>query len=282
MRRVLDRPQPRHGRPGLDSSTTQSSNTTIAESPVAFQDRRPPASHFQAKDGPDQHECRGLSVAPGESSTEKPRQSRRSRHTCRGVTLILRQGHRVKAAWQPDRTWDCPGCRVWLVQTRVEHYTACAGDRPLVVRRLASSSWPSAQRALNRAGAQYVRVPQPDGMVLVIATTGPGAPVADLWALLTRALAAKPTGARVTSSPDWAYSSAPRAAAAPWLVIGVSPRRIAEVVAAAQRLHLYLRPLPGLLEAHELTALTAELRFEIGMRWTDLEQRFVTRSRWAA
>jgi hypothetical protein len=167
------------------------------------------------------------------------------------------------------------------VQQKVDHWTACAAGSSMVARTIAAGSWSAVQRKLNRLGAKCIRVPRPDGRLLVLATAGPGEPVRNLTGVLTRALEEMPVGGRASSSQAWALSQA-QEHREEWELVGVTYLPVDQVVEEAKRLGVYVGPLPGVFEEHELAAVTSRLVLAIGMRRADRARWWATQGGLAA
>jgi hypothetical protein len=190
------------------------------------------------------------------SSTYSPQRSRgkqgqdRSQIACGRVMLLadLRHpGQMVAVRLACDRK-ACPSCGPRLRRELAEHYTAKIGHLPVTSRMIQRSAWPTLAKRLQRAGADYVRIPQPGRTYLVLATIGPGNVVDDVHEVLTGAFRAMPNDrAHVTSSRDWALrrkthgqlgSEQPR-----WELIGNAAVPYPQVIKAALKLGLHRRAL---------------------------------------
>jgi hypothetical protein len=145
----------------------------------------------------------------------------------------------------------CPDCGPRRRRQLAEHYTAAIGTTPVVRWTVARSAWKTTAGRLQRAKADYVRIPGPAGMFVVYATSGPGQPVANPRRLLARDFDLMPSDrAHATSSRAWAMTSAKPAAggkasggkaeATPrWELLGHARVTLPQVIAAAKDLGLY-------------------------------------------
>ena len=159
-----------------------------------------------------------------------------------GRTMLLRSRtdpHEGAAVRMFCKRKACPDCGPRKRAELTRHYVAMATLRPLVARTIARSSWATVAKRLQRAGASYVRIPQPQGRYLVLATAGPGEPVSDPQAAIGAAFEAMPADtAHVTSSRDWALTSTRPAAAAVdrpgrWEVLSAASVSYREVIRQA-------------------------------------------------
>jgi hypothetical protein len=216
----------------------------------------------------------------------KLRQTPRSEHTCPGYWKYSPHARdpRWKAQWRPSRSWDCPACRQWLIDRDVTHTLSKIDGRPVWATTIAADAWrsryASMARAAKRAGQplEYQRIPQPGGLVLVIASTGTGAPIptADLPALLVAAYSDKPSDTQVTASKSWQLHQ-PKPPAQPdqrprdgWLPPAlIGTHTAADLVRVAKRHDAYIGTLPDQYEAHELARLTSSMILALGLRRID-------------
>jgi len=125
----------------------------------------------------------------------------------------------------------------------VRHYSVAISDA-LVFRRVVSpTAWRSVGAKLRRAEHQYLRIPAPDGQVVVYTTAwtwGDTIEVADLPAALAADFAVTPAGGRVTSSKAWARSPVATRGDGRWTLLGLSKVPLVAVVQHAKDLGLYV------------------------------------------
>jgi hypothetical protein len=214
-------------------------------------------------------------------------QTPRSEHTCPGYWKYSPHSRdtRWRAQWRPSRSWDCPACREWLVDRDVTHILGKIDGRPVWATTITAEAWrsryASMSRAAKRAGQplEYQRIPQPGGLVLVIASAGTGAPIPadDVPALLEAAYQDKPPDTQVTASTSWQLHQpnkpAAQAAERPrggWLPPAlIGSHTAADLVRVAKRHDAYIGTLPDQYEAHELARLTPSMTLELGLRRID-------------
>lgn len=186
------------------------------------------------------------------------------------MTRVLGRAGRFKIAWRPDRTWECPACRAWLIDRDVAHYLDVIGPTPVTTITITSSAWKTRQQALRRGGYEALRIPQSGDLVVVVTTSPEGTPIADLRGLLASTIAAKPPGKRISSTRAWTLKAAMPERPYDWQLIGlIRFTPIGQVVEVAQQHGLYLRRLPAYHEEHELTGLTSRFVLAVGMRRID-------------
>jgi hypothetical protein len=198
--------------------------------------------------GPDEQERPSSTYSP-QSSRGKHGQDR-SQVACGRVMLLadLRHPGRMLTVRQACDRKACPACGPRLRRELAEHYTAKIGHQPVTARTIQRAAWPTLAKRLQRASADYVRIPQPGRTYLVLATIGPGEPVTDPAATLHAAFQAMPNDrAHVTSARAWALrrktqhgedASTPR-----WELIGNAAVPYPQVIKAALDLGLHRRAL---------------------------------------
>jgi hypothetical protein len=202
--------------------------------------------------------------------------SNQALHTCPGYNAFkehLDQGGKLTYGWSPSKIRSCELCLKWLVQREVDRILHAIGNTAVVASTIDASAWRRRKDKLDYAKAEHLQVKQPDGQVLVIATAGPGETPADLEGLLTSALMVRPEGTRVTASQTWRKKIAAAAQVQSdekkVKVIGITVMTTAAITTVVKSLDLYVGPLPGEYETHQIKAINSRLVLAVGMRRVD-------------
>jgi hypothetical protein len=107
--------------------------------------------------------------------------------------------------WVPCKTLGCDYCGPRVRAQKARGYLDKIGDQPLVKRVVTEQAWQAMTRRLRRGNVNYLQVPAPDGLRVVLLDAGDGTPVADTTAEVTALVAAFPAGTRrnISASKAW-------------------------------------------------------------------------------
>jgi len=102
----------------------------------------------------------------------------------------------------------CEHCGPWVREQKARAYLAKIGTTPLYRRSVAADAWPTAAKGVRRAEAEYLQVPASGDVRVVLASKGPGVPVADNEEEVFGLLAAYPAGCGMNISASKAWQPA--------------------------------------------------------------------------